>query len=74
MNKHFCRLNYLFHTDPTTVCPPQVNVNGFVTFDRAMSDYSSESSLPMGSPAIAVFLADVDTTAAGRVLYRWVDR
>ncbi|KAL8607394.1 hypothetical protein ACOMHN_024419 [Nucella lapillus] len=47
-----------------------VNMNGHVSFDTEIPNYQGNLVLPFGFKLIAPFLADVDTSVTGTVLYR----
>lgn len=47
-----------------------INVNGHVSFESEVPAYRADIPLPHGLHIIAVFLADIDTTASGRIYYR----
>ncbi|XP_067681271.1 nidogen-like [Haliotis asinina] len=47
-----------------------INSNGHLSFDSELPDYRPSLILPIGFDMIAAFLADVDTTAAGKIFFR----
>ncbi|XP_065510658.1 sushi, nidogen and EGF-like domain-containing protein 1 [Caloenas nicobarica] len=53
-----------------TLCPPQVNNNGVVSFGVGVPEFTPEPFPLPQRPLLAPFWADVDTRLAGDVFYR----